>query len=129
MSRFTIVLITIVSVLAIVAIIFFGLTPVGREVWHRYTHGLNKADEVSYETRKQVEDTARSHIASYEADVAIYQAYKDAEDVNMWKYGETAKMRAIRTATTYNEFMIKNSYVWQDNIPSDIYKTLDVNIE
>lgn len=129
MKTFTTVLCTLLCVVFVLAIIFFGFTPDGREVWHSYTHSLNKADEVSYETRKLVEDTARTQIASYEADVALYRAYKDAEDVNMRQYGETAKMRAIRTATIYNEFLIKNSYVWRDNIPADIYEKLDVNIE
>lgn len=129
MSKGKIVVITVIAVLAVVAVLFFGLTAPGREIWNNYTHGLHKADEVSYETRKTVEDTARSYISSYNADVAIYQSYKNSEDENMKQYAETAKIRAIRTATTYNEYILKNSYVWQNNVPADIYKTLDVNIE
>ena len=129
MSKGKIVVITVIAVLAVVAVLFFGLTAPGREIWNNYTHSLYKVDEVSYETRKTVEDTARSYISSYNADVAIYQSYKGSEDENMKQYAETAKIRAIRTATTYNEYILKNSYVWQNNVPADIFRTLNVNIE
>lgn len=29
-------------------------------------------------------------------------------------------MRANRTAATYNEYILKNSYVWKGNVPDDI---------
>ena len=35
-------------------------------------------------------------------------------------------MRANQTANTYNEYILKNSHVWKDNIPSDIVYTLDI---
>ena len=34
-------------------------------------------------------------------------------------------MRANKTAATYNEYVLKNSYVWEGNVPSDIRKQLD----
>ena len=34
-------------------------------------------------------------------------------------------MRANSTATSYNEFVLKNSYVWKDNVPEDIQKELE----
>ena len=123
------VILTILCTILVLAVVYFGFTTSGREAWHNYWHGINEADEVSYKTRKEVEDTARSYIASYNADVAIYEAYKNSENEDMRQYAESARMRAIRTATTYNEFILKNSYVWKDNIPADIFRTLDVNIE
>ena len=36
-----------------------------------------------------------------------------------------AKTRANNTASTYNNYILKNSYVWKDNIPSDIKTKLD----
>lgn len=35
-------------------------------------------------------------------------------------------MRANRTANSYNEYILKNSYVWEDNIPSDIDYSLPI---
>lgn len=120
------VVVTIVSILLIGVIIFFGFTPGGRSIWNSYTHSLEKADENQYETKKQVEDTARSMIASYKSDVATYEQYKDSDDEEKQSWAEQAKMRANRTANSYNEYILKNSYVWEDNIPSDIDYSLPI---
>ena len=120
MSKVGTIIVTIISVILIGAIIFFGFTPGGRSVWNNYTHSLEKADENQYETKKQVEDTARSMIASYKSDVATYEQYKDSDNEEKQSWAEQAKMRANRTANSYNEYILKNSYVWEDNIPSDI---------
>ena len=121
MSKAGTIIVTIISVILIGAIIFFGFTPGGRSVWNSYTHSLEKADENQYETKKQVEDTARSMIASYKSDVATYEQYKDSDNEE-----KQAKMRANRTANSYNEYILKNSYVWEDNIPSDIDYSLPI---
>lgn len=128
MNKIWTVVLSVLATILVVAILFFTATSTGREMWNNYTHGLKKADEVSYETRKTVEDTARSYISSYNADVAIYNMYAESEDTEKREYAESARMRAIRTATAYNEYIMKNSYVWKDNVPSDIYKKLDVDI-
>lgn len=120
MSKNGTVIVTIICILFIGAIIFFGLTPGGRSIFNSYTHSLEKADENQYETRKQVEDTARSMIASYKSDVATYNQYKDSDNAEKQSWAEQARMRANRTANSYNEYILKNSYVWNDNIPSDI---------
>lgn len=31
-----------------------------------------------------------------------------------------------RTAAAYNEYILKNSYVWEDNIPKDIRQSLEM---
>lgn len=126
MSKAVTIIVTIISVILIGAIIFFGFTPGGRSVWNSYTHSLEKADENQYETKKQVEDTARSMIASYKSDVATYEQYKDSDNEEKQSWAEQAKMRANRTANSYNEYILKNSYVWEDTIPSDIDYSLPI---
>lgn len=126
MSKVGTIIVTIISVILIGAIIFFGFTPGGRSVWNSYTHSLEKADENQYETKKQVEDTACSMIASYKSDVATYEQYKDSDNEEKQSWAEQAKMRANRTANSYNEYILKNSYVWEDNIPSDIDYSLPI---
>ncbi|HCQ56155.1 MAG TPA: hypothetical protein DIU30_07450 [Clostridiales bacterium] len=126
MSKVGTIIVTIISVILIGAIIFFGFTPGGRSVWNSYTHSLEKADENQYETKKQVEDTARAMIASYKSDVATYEQYKDSDNEEKQSWAEQAKMRANRTANSYNEYILKNSYVWEDNIPSDIDYSLPI---
>ena len=126
MSKAGTIIVTIISVILIGAIIFFGFTPGGRSIWNSYTHSLEKADENQYETRKQVEDTARAMIASYKSDVATYEQYKDSDNEEKQSWAEQAKMRANRTANSYNEYILNNSYVWEDNIPSDIDYSLPI---
>ncbi len=126
MSKVGTIIVTIISVILIGGIIFFGFTPGGRSVWNSYTHSLEKADENQYETKKQVEDTARAMIASYKSDVATYEQYKDSDNEEKQSWAEQAKMRANRTANSYNEYILKNSYVWEDNIPNDIDYSLPI---
>ena len=35
-------------------------------------------------------------------------------------------MRANKTANTYNEYILKNSFVWEGNIPEDIEQKLNL---
>lgn len=43
------------------------------------------------------------------------------------KAGENKqKMRANKTASTYNNYILKNSFVWEGNIPDDIDRTLSM---
>ena len=126
MNKAGTIIVAIISVILIGAIIFFGFTPGGRSVWNSYTHSLEKADENQYETKKQVEDTARSMIASYKSDVATYEQYKDSDNEEKQSWAEQAKMRANRIANSYSEYILKNSYVWEDNIPSDIDYSLPI---
>ena len=89
-------------------------------------HDVQKADDASrYSTRRQVEDTARSMIASYEADVFTYEQYRDSQSDEQRSWAEQAAMRANRTASTYNNYILQNSYVWEGNIPEDIRYELE----
>ncbi len=119
------ILICIIVIAFLWVIVFFGFTPTGRTVWNNYTHSLHKADDATlYETRKQVEDTCRSMQASYEADRLVYEQYKDSDNEEKQSWAEQAKMRANKTATSYNEYILKNTYVWEENIPPDLSSEL-----
>ena len=83
-------------------------------------------DRTSYDTRKKVEDTCRSMIASYKTDKATYEMYKTSDNEEKQSWAEQAKMRANKTANTYNEYMLKNSFVFEGNIPEDIEKKLSL---
>ena len=86
-----------------------------------------KIDDVTnYETRKEVEDSCRAMIASYEADKLTWEQYKDSESSEQRSWADQAKMRTNRTAATYNNYILKNSYVWSGNIPDDILSEIEV---
>ena len=81
-------------------------------------------DATSYETRKTVEDSCRAMVASYEADKLTWEQYKDSTSSEQRSWADQAKMRANRTASNYNNYILKNSYVWDGNIPADILAEL-----
>lgn len=83
-------------------------------------------DATNYETRKTVEDSCRAMVASYEADKLTWEQYKDSESAEQQTWAGQAKMRANRTAANYNNYILKNSYVWNGNIPVDIKAELPV---
>lgn len=92
-----------------------------------YSHTLQKVvDATLYETRKKVEDTCRASIASYNTDKTTYEQYKDSDSELERSWASQAKMRANKTANIYNEYILKNSYVFEGNIPSDIYAELEI---
>lgn len=126
--------VSVIIVIAIVATIgisvFFGATPAGKAIWNNWFHAVQKVDDdTNYKTRKKVEDTCRSMIASYNSDKLIYEQYKDSDNEEKQSWAEQAKMRANKTASTYNNYILKNSYVWEDNVPSDICMELDFIME
>jgi len=116
---------------AVLATIFIILgvvymTPSGRAAINSYFHSVQKADDLtSYSTRKEVEDSCRAMISSYNADALTYEQYKDSENEEKVGWAEQAKMRANKTASTYNNYVLKNSYVWEGNIPADIKGQLE----
>lgn len=81
-------------------------------------------DATNYDTRKKVEDTCRSMISSYQADKLTYEQYKDSDNGEKQSWAEQAKMRANKTAATYNNYILENSFVWNGNIPADIDRNL-----
>lgn len=117
----------IAFVIALVGFGIFSLTPYGRGVLNTYEYNVQKVDDVTnYETIKEVEDTCRAMISSYESDKLTYEQYKDSDSEEKQSWAEQAKMRANKTATSYNNYILKNSFVWKDNVPSDIYMELEI---
>ena len=120
----------LVAILLVIVVGFptyFSVTPAGRAMWNNWFHEVQKVDDsTNYKTKKQVEDTCRSMVSSYNSDKLIYEQYKDSENEEKQSWAEQAKMRANKTAVTYNEYVLKNSYVWEDNIPDDIDTQLEV---
>lgn len=96
-------------------------------VTNKIDYAVQKVDDATnYETLKQVEDTARSYISSYESDRLMYEQYKDSKSEQERSWAAAAKLRANKTATTYNQFILKNSFVWKDNVPADIRENLEI---
>lgn len=119
--------IVIAAILIVIGLIlFFTLTPMGRSIWNKNMADVQKADDATrYETRKQVEDTCRSMMASYTSDKLTYAQYKDSSNEKKQSWAEQAKMRANKTAASYNEYVLKNSFVWDGNVPKDISEKLE----
>ena len=117
----------VLAILLIFGIFYFSATPAGIATWNNWWHGVQKADDATnYETLKKVEDTCRAMIASYQSDKLTYEQYKDSDNEEKQSWAEQAKMRANKTAMEYNNYILKNSYIWKDNIPADIYMNLEI---
>lgn len=120
----------IIAIILAVAMIC-GLSGCAFTQWWR-TYRNNKVDYIdqkiedatSYDTKKEVEDSCRAMIASYEADKMTWEQYKDSEKEEEVSWANQAKMRANRTAANYNNYILKNSFVWDGNIPVDILAEL-----
>ena len=120
MEKFTGIVAAILCV-AILGLGIFAITPTGRGVINTYFFKVQKVDDVTnYETIKEVENTCRAMISSYEADKLTYEQYKDSDNEEKQSWAEQAKMRANKTATSYNNYILKNSFVWKNNVPADI---------
>lgn len=124
MSKLRIVICSVIATLIVGSIIFFCLIPTGRTVWNDWRYSIKKVDEKTYKNQKKVEDTCRAMISSYNSDKLIYEQYKDSKVEEERSWANNAKIRANQTASTYNNYILKNSYVWEDNVPSDIYMNL-----
>ena len=122
----TTIIIVGITLIIVGVILFFVLTPSGRKEWNNTMYELHKVDDATlYSTRKQVEDTCRSMMSRYTSDSLIYNQYKESDNAEKQGWAEQAKMRANKTAASYNEYVLKNSFVWQGNIPADIKNSLD----
>ena len=109
----------VLTVLICVGVVFIGWS----NTWfsNQVDYVNQKIDDTTnYETRKDVEDSCRAMVASYEADKLTWEQYKDSDSSEQRSWADQAKMRANRTAANYNNYILKNSYVWSGNIPDDI---------
>ena len=120
-------IIGIIFCVILMLFVILYVTPSGRAAINTYFFGIQKIDDVTnYETIKQVEDTCRAMIASYESDKLVYEQYKNSDNEEKQSWAEQAKMRANKTASSYNNYILKNSFVWKDNVPQDICMKLDI---
>lgn len=127
MKAFGYICLAILLVLVLALPIYFNATPSGKAMWNNWFYTVQKVDDdTNYKTLKKVEDTCRSMIASYEADKLTYEQYKDSDNKEKQSWAEQAKMRANKTASSYNNYILKNSYVWKNNVPADIYWELQI---
>lgn len=83
-------------------------------------------EKYSYRVQKEVEDTCRAYIASYESYKLTYEQYKDSDRQLEQNWAGSAKMMANDVAVKYNEYILKNSFVWEDNVPKDIKHELEI---
>lgn len=119
--------IAIGAILIGVVTLLVVLAPNIRAGFNKFGYDIQKADDVTnYETLKKVEDTCRAYIASYEADKITYETLKNETDEVSIETARSAKIRANRTAATYNTYYLENKYVWKDNVPSDIRYELPI---
>ena len=115
----------VISILLIV--IGYNFAPGIRETVNKNQTAVQIVDDQTrYETLKKVEDTCRAMISSYESDVLTWNQYKDSESEAERTWAAQAKMRANKTASNYNNYILQNNFVWKDNIPEDIRATLDI---
>lgn len=115
-----------VLIIFIIGITVFFNTPTGRGIINTYFYNMQKVDDsTNYYTMKEVEDTCRAMIASYNTDRLTYEQYRDSDSEEKQSWAEQAKMRANKTASSYNNYILKNSYVWSGNIPEDIKEELE----
>ncbi len=125
MKKIGIVLITIIVIL----LVGFGVAyaiPSSRESINEYFFRLEQVDqETDYENRKMVEDTARAMITNYKVYEWEYNTYR-VFDVGTDEYQRAidAKLQANRIASSYNNYITQNSFVWSGNLPDDIPPTL-----
>ena len=117
---------TFVIIISTILVLFVGyisFVPAGRAMINNYSFTMKKVDDATlYKKRKVVEDTCRAMLASYQADKLTYEQYKDDPQEEHQNWANAAKMRANKTASTYNNYILQNSFVWQDNVPADIYR-------
>lgn len=117
--------IIIALILLVAALGTFNATPWGRGIINSWDYAVQKVDDATnYETRKNVEDTCRAMASSYTADRMTWEQYRSVENEEQRAWADQAMMRANKTAASYNEYILKNSFVWDGNIPKDIKKEL-----
>lgn len=115
-----------VVAIILILILCFG-SVIGIAAANGWFYRLHKADDATnYYTLKEVEDACRAMIASYEADKITWEQYKDSDNSEEVSWANQAKMRANRTASNYNNYILENSFVWSDNIPADINAELEI---
>lgn len=121
-----VILLIAVIITGIALAIFFCATPKGKSIINNYEASLKSVDEQKYEKQKEVEDTCRAMIASYESDKLIYEQNINSDSELDVELAKNARIRANKTASTYNNYILENDFVWKENVPEDISMQLDL---
>lgn len=117
----TVSLIVTVGIICVGLTVFLGGRGIARVLTNKAEYTMQKIDDVTnYETIKKVEDTLRAFIASYEADKITWETNKNLDSMEAQQLAMAALTRANRTAATYNQYYLKNSFIWKDNVPDGI---------
>lgn len=125
MKKYAIGICVILFVAIIFGCIYVSYVPAGVALKNKVLHGAQVTeDATSYEALKKVEDTCRAMIASYESDKLTYEQFKASESKEEQSWASQAKLRANKTAASYNNYILSNSYVWAGNVPDDIKQEL-----
>ena len=81
----------VLTVLICVGVVFIGWS----NTWfsNQVDYVNQKIDDTTnYETRKDVEDSCRAMVASYEADKLTWEQYKDSDSSEQRSWADQAKM-------------------------------------
>ena len=113
-------------VIIFVACVLWVLEPWNFFVNNKHDAIVNEVDSATnWNVLHEVEDSCRAMISNYQADILIYNQYKNSEDKEQRNWASQAQIRANRTAAQYNEYILKNNYVWKYGIPDDIRSKLE----
>ena len=124
MEEFLYKLIIIVIIITILCGCWY-MTPWGRAMINGVDYLNHKVDEATnYGLKKEVEDTCRAMISSYTSDTLTWRQYRDSESEEQCSWADQAKMRANKTASSYNNYILRNGFVWEGNVPNDIASEL-----
>lgn len=116
----------VLMIAALLALCATGCVWFDTYIFNRIDYVNEKIDDATnYDKIKTVEDTCRAMIASYESDRMTYEQYRDSDNEDERSWASQAMMRANKTASTYNNYILNNSFVWSGNVPDDIRNELE----
>ena len=116
----------LILLILVIIIVSFLTKPWSVFIHNKYEGIIKEVDSATnWETLHEVEDSCRAMMSSYQADILIYNQYKNSEDKEQRNWASQAQIRANRTAAQYNEYILKNNYVWKYGVPNDIRSELE----
>ena len=75
--------------------------------------------------KRELEETQRKRIESWEYEVEIYLQYKDSEKPGDQEFADEAKTKANEVAAAYNEDMMKFGNLWGETFSEGIYAVIE----
>ena len=117
MNKVFVLVVVFILVVIIGVVVYFGLIPSGIEKWN----GFRYKDTITAEMKKEVENTCLSMIASWETDAQTYKENKGIDET----VANEARMSANKTAESYNDYILKNGYVFGETLPEGVYAVIE----